>query len=243
MPELLERTSLEFATVSPTIDSEPADYPGSPNLLEVASAPVAESPATLTVAETVDVDFTPSSTEKPTLRDRFFRSRIGRTALAAIAGLGFAAGASVVDAAPAVASETKTYTTTDDVWLHADPGLGDKGDLIKIIPKGTKFTADCYVNDTPIGERNNPAWLHGTDETGATGYFTDYYSDSRWSRDNTLHDQGLAFCGEKTEEEQPSGQPEGEVLVTPIYDREKAVAWAGNTLRISRSIGHHVQTL
>lgn len=152
----------------------------------------------MAVAEVVDVNFTSNPSEKSTLCDRFFRSRLGRTALAAIAGLGFAAGASVVDAAPAEASETKTYTTTDDVWLHSDPGLGDKDDLIKIMPKGTRFTADCYVNDTPIGEKSNPAWLHGTDETGTTGYFTDYYSSSHWDRNNTLHDQGLAFCREET---------------------------------------------
>lgn len=55
--------------------------------------------------------------------------------------------------------------------------------------------ADCYVNDTPIGPRNNPAWLHIT-WGDKTGFMTDYHSSSRWSSGNTLHDQGLPFCGE-----------------------------------------------
>jgi len=123
-----------------------------------------------------------------------------------------------------------TNTDGEGVWLHGDPGFGDQGDLIKVMPEGSHFNADCYVNDAPVGPRNNPAWLHGTDETGVTGYFADFYSSSRWSSGNTLHDQGLPFCGEETAPQQPnvaSERPESVIISVP-YDREAAVAWARN---------------
>ncbi|HEU4913892.1 MAG TPA: amidase domain-containing protein [Candidatus Saccharimonadales bacterium] len=230
MPELLEQTSPECTALPLVTDGELTDHLYAPGLLEETPLPAPESPATLAVAETVGVGFTSNPSERPTLHSRIFR-HVGRIAAVAAAGLGFAFGASTVDAGPAEASSDKVYTTTDNVYLHADPGLGDKGDLIKIMPKGTKFTADCYVNDTPIGKRNNPAWLHGTDETGATGYFTDAYSDSHWDRNNTLHDQGLAFCGEKNNSattnstEQPQNH-EANPQYTGKYDRDRAVSWA-----------------
>lgn len=74
--------------------------------------------------------------------------------------------------------------------------------------EGTQFSADCYVHDTPIGENDNPVWLRGTDEHGNSGYFTDYYSSSRWDWNNTLEDQGLPYCG--TGQPAPESPPEAE---------------------------------
>lgn len=234
MPELLRQTSPEHAILPLVIDGELTDHLDPQEPVEESPILAAENPATLAVAETVDVDFTPSPSEKPTIRDRIFR-HVGRIAAVAAAGLSFAFGSSAVDAGPAEASSDKVYTTTDNVYLHSDPGLGDNGDLVKLMPKGTKFTADCYVNDTPIGEKNNPAWLHGTDETGATGYFTDAYSDSHWDRNNTLHDQGLAFCGEEKapaeNQKTTSGhdlQPAESIPIFTEYDRDAAASWARN---------------
>lgn len=78
------------------------------------------------------------------------------------------------------------------------------------VPEGTHVTADCYVNDTPVGEKNNPAWLRITYD-GNQGFISDYFTSSRWNRNNTLHDQGLAFCGEErtptAAKEQPQEDP------------------------------------
>jgi hypothetical protein len=114
--------------------------------------------------------------------------------------LGIFTASSIAGESTATADD-KVYTVTgtegEGVWLHGDPGLGDAGDLIKRMPDGAQFAADCYVIDTPIGPRDNPVWLHGQDNRGDVGYFTDYYSDSKWSSDNTLKQQGLPLCDER----------------------------------------------
>jgi hypothetical protein len=118
-------------------------------------------------------------------------------------GLSAATGA-VMDTTPAVADSAHVYsvvnTDGEGVWLHSDPGLGDTGDLIRVMPEGTQFDADCYVTDTSVD--GNPVWLHGQDDSGATGYFADRYSSSHWGSSNTLQQQGLPICGQA-----PSAQP------------------------------------
>lgn len=145
-----------------------------------------------------DVGYRPDA--HPTLRERIASSRLGRAALGSLAALGLLSGcATEVETDLVAFGPDHVYTVTgtngDGVWLHGDPGLGDTGDLIKIMPEGTKFTADCYVIDTPIGSSGNPAWLHGRDQQGDAGYFADFYSDSRWDGVNTLEKQGLPVCG------------------------------------------------
>jgi hypothetical protein len=164
--------------------------------------------------------------ETPTLRQRLVASRVGQTIVRGLMCLGVATGGVVVAAAPAQAESSHTYTVEntdgDGVWLHGDPGLGDKGDLITIVPEGTQVTADCYVNDTPVGKKNNPAWLRITYDD-KQGFISDAFTSSRWNRSNTLHDQGLAFCGEdiasQNETEQP---PEDSTDVKACYYNLKA---------------------
>src|SRR5687767_3720544 len=84
----------------------------------------------------------PRNTERGlTLRDRFFRSRLGRVAMGGLAALGLAGGVAAAESSPAYADSGHVYTVTgtggDGVWLHSDPGLGDSGDLIKIMKEGT----------------------------------------------------------------------------------------------------------
>lgn len=126
--------------------------------------------------------------------------RLGKviTALTAMSMLG--GGAAIIGAEPVSAEASHIYTIEntggEGVWLHENPGLHNRHDTIRVMMDNETFIADCYENDTPIGPRNNPVWLHGTDQTGATGYFTDFYSSSRWDANNTLHDQSLPFCSE-----------------------------------------------
>lgn len=153
-------------------------------------------------------------------------NRIGRIGLAGLVAVGIIGGG-IADADQASAQTGHEYTTTDDVWLHGDPGLGDEGDLITVMPAGTRFEADCYVNDSPVGELGNSVWLHGTDQNGNTGFFTDYYSSSSWNLENTLHDQGLPFCGETPP--QPSQPSESSTETVPVFasfDRQVAADWA-----------------
>lgn len=165
------------------------------------------------------------------LRDRFLSSRFGRLALAGLTSIGLLS-VTAPDALSAEANSDRVYTTTEDVWLHSDPGLGDKKDLLKVMPKGTQFTADCYVNDTPVGPKNNPVWLHGKDNSGAAGYFTDFYSDSSWEKGNTLHDQGLPFCDKDsvdtgaTKTVPEKLQPAEEIPTFVNFNRNKAANWA-----------------
>jgi hypothetical protein len=212
MPELLlERPILEEQTVTSLLETESHGVSWAEQDHQIGAVP-----------------------ESLGLRDRFFRSRLGRVAMAGLASLGLTGGIAVAESSPAYADSNHTYTVTgtggEGVWLHGDPGLGDKGDLITVIPEGATVEADCYVNDTPIGN-GNPAWLHVT-WSGRTGFMTDYYSSSRWNRNNTLHDQGLTFCGEKPggsneENEQPEGlQPAESVPIFASYDRDMAVNWA-----------------
>lgn len=153
---------------------------------------------------------------------RLFRTRSIAAGLVA-AGL-LIGGATTAEANTPDHTYSVVNTDGEGAWLHADPGLEDEGDLIKIMPEGTAFDADCYVLDTPIGPNGNEIWLHGTDDTGATGYFTDHYSDSEWSNrtGNTLHSQGLPFC----DEEAQSG--DAWPVQDMYYDRDAAVAWARN---------------
>lgn len=144
-----------------------------------------------------------------------------------------AAGLIVASAAAAEADSPRedhvySIVNTDGAgaWLHGDPGLGDEDDLVRVMPEGMSFDADCYVLDTPIGPNGNEIWLHGTDETGATGYFTDHYSDSEWSNrtGNTLLSQGLPFCDEATTED--SGLSSDEMIYSLPYDPTRATNWA-----------------
>lgn len=154
----------------------------------------------------------PAGQESLPLRDRIMDSRLGRLAVGSMAILGFSVGMSVAEAKPAAADSGHEYTVTgtdgDGVWLHSDPGLGDVNDLITVMPEGTRFDAECFVHDTPIGEYDNPVWLHGTDGRGNRGWFTDAFSSTSWNWSNTLEDQGLPYCG--TEQPAPEPQPEPE---------------------------------
>lgn len=171
--------------------------------------------------------------QQTSFRERMACSRIGRAAIGGITAVSLAVGGTVATAAPSVAESSHTYTVTgtggEGVWLHDDPGAGDEGDLIKIMPEGTQFTADCYVNDTPIGERSNPVWLHGRDASGVEGYFTDYYSSSRWSAEDKSDLPPL--CGEQSESyvEPRKNNLQGHEAsptFTGEYNRERAVSWA-----------------
>lgn len=167
---------------------------------------------------------------RPTLRQRFAASRIGRAVFGGLISAGLISGGVAVAAAPAQAESSHTYTIEntdgDGVWLHGDPGLGDEGDLITVVPEGTRVTADCYVNDTPVGEKNNPAWLRITYD-GKRGFISDTFTSSRWNKDNTLHDQGLTFCGEEAQGGQGSeNEPPADIMTSVSYDRDAAVRWA-----------------
>lgn len=188
MPELIEQLPSEFSALPIVLNDALTDNFASPET----------NLAVLAATESVDVNFTPIGPDRLSLRDWFCRSRLGRLAIGGLAYLGLAAGGVAVEAGPAHADTGYVYTVIgtdgDGAWLHGDPGFGDKGDLVKVMPEGTRFTADCYVIDDPVGPRSNPVWLHGTDGS-STGYFTDYYSSSHWDRNNTLKDQGLPLCG------------------------------------------------
>lgn len=154
---------------------------------------------------------------------------LAKTVVGGLAAIGIIAGATTPTAS---AESDHTYTIRgtngEGVWLHGDPGLGDPGDLIKVIPEGARFIADCYVNDTPVGPKKNPVWLHGQDQGGVTGFITDYYSSSKWSRDNTLSQQGLPICNQAskkppvTQLQNHEANPQN----TGHYNRDRAVSWA-----------------
>lgn len=178
-------------------------------------------------------NITPNTYEadRITFRQRFANSYVGKTAMSSLAAIGIMTGT----VSPAVSAESDhVYTITNaeggGVWLHSDPGLGDSGDLIKIMPDRSQFAADCLVYDTPVGPKRNPVWLHGKDETGAQGFMTDYYSSSKWKRSNTLEDQGLPVCGQQPKQTQ-TAEPqiqnhEANPPFTGQYDRDRAVSWA-----------------
>lgn len=142
----------------------------------------------------------------------YIRSRARQLGAAALAGMLLAPAVNVSgdEMQPANADAVYEYTIErtngEGVWLHQDPGLGDENDLIKTMKDGTKFKAKCYVIDTPIGDRNNPVWLYGTDEEGNRGYFTDFYSSSRWS---SADKSGLPpLCGQESNNNDPHKKPE-----------------------------------
>lgn len=162
--------------------------------------------------------------------ERFFHSGLGRMALSGLATLGLAGGLVASETSSAQADANHVYAVTgtggEGVWLHSDPGLSDKDDLIKVIPEGAIFSADCMVTDTPIGSSNNPIWLYGHDEAGSVGFIADFYSSSHWNNENTLHQQGLPFCGEQAAaQDAPVKRQEGTVTAVG-YDRDAAVRWA-----------------
>lgn len=164
--------------------------------------------------------------QQTSFRERMACSRIGRAAIGGITAVSLAVGGTLATASSSAAESSHTYTVTgtdgEGVWLHGDPGAGDEGDLIKIMPEGTQFTADCYVNDTPIGERSNPVWLHGRDASGTEGYFTDYYSSSRWSAEDKSDLPPL--CGETYQ--QPDTDKPQESITSVAYDGNRAANWA-----------------
>lgn len=162
---------------------------------------------------------------------RLASARLGRAVVVSFASIGLLT--SGVSTASAHEATGVVYTVTgtggDGVWLHSDPGIGDENDLIKVMPEGTQFRADCYVNDSPLGPRNNPVWLHGRDEAGSVGYFSDVYSSSKWDGSTTLEQQGLPICGNNTSANSVNENLqsyEGVPQFTGRYDRENAASWA-----------------
>lgn len=148
-----------------------------------------------------------------------------RTVLIGAAALSLACGITSTASAD-TADHTYSVANTDGagVWLHEDPGLEDSGDLIKIMPEGTTFTADCLVYDTPIGPNGNRIWLHGSDGTDV-GYVTDHYSDSVWSSSNTLERQGLPTCNDLWAPTNPATSS-GEGAETLHFDPQATADWA-----------------
>ncbi|HEX9153492.1 MAG TPA: hypothetical protein VF809_01600, partial [Candidatus Saccharimonadales bacterium] len=171
MLEQLQPTSLELATLPIIVDGEPTDNFDSLDLLEGPEvirgyeAPVT-SPAALAITETVDIDLASSSPEKPSLRESFYRSRLGRLAMGGLTALGLAGGMAVLDAAPAFADSGPVYTVvnpdhdrTRSIYDRNSPSWADStrkapdfsyyGDRLQLI---------CGTNGEAIGSYNNARW-------------------------------------------------------------------------------------
>lgn len=165
MSELLEQTSFELTTRTLVTDGELTDHFGAPNLLEETSMLVTEGPAILATAETVDVDFTTAQPERPSLRNRFFQSKVGRLAMSGLTALGLAGGAVAVEASPAYAANPvytvvnpdndgtrSIYDRNSPHWNDSDrkyPDFSYYGDRLELI---------CGTNGDAVGPYNNKRW-------------------------------------------------------------------------------------
>ncbi|HET7302790.1 MAG TPA: hypothetical protein VFI74_05675 [Candidatus Saccharimonadales bacterium] len=181
----------------PPIIEEPLRHPGPVEMPDI-------DPVGITPPRNLFTELTLANTSEPARST--MRSRMVRSAAGGLVALGLVTGSSAFEAAPAAESShiyNVANTGGDGVWLHRQPGLNNgPGDLILTMPEGATFYADCFAYGTPVGPRSNPVWLHGHDQQGNAGYFTDFYSSSHWGRSNTLQQQGLPICGESGPSEQ-----------------------------------------
>ena len=186
----------------PPIIEEPLRHPGPVEMPDI-------DPVGITPPRNLFTELTLANTSEPARST--MRSRMVRSAAGGLVALGLVTGSSAFEAAPAAESShvyNVANTGGDGVWLHRQPGLNNgPGDLILTMPEGATFYADCFAYGTPVGPRGNPVWLHGHDQQGNVGYFTDFYSSSHWDRNNTLQQQGLPVCGEQEPQQQAQERP------------------------------------
>lgn len=181
MPELLEQTLPEFTTLPIVLNGELTERFDSPDLLEEPPKPETTASPTnetlsdaqlvamsslLATAEAVDIDFTPTLPEKPSLRDRLIRSRLGRLAIGSLTALGLAAGGVAVEASPAGAASNPVYTVTNHdhdgthgIYYRNSPSMSDSIRSLPYYAKyGDRIELICGTNGEAVGQYNNHRW-------------------------------------------------------------------------------------
>ena len=132
-------------------------------------------------------------------RERFFRSRFGKTVVGAGTAALTALGLASFDAAPAQAVTTmvaKVYGTgSDGLILHNSSPTGSREE---VTPEHTRFDVSCWTTGPNVDGYN--AWLIGTSEaTGDSGAASNAYlytnSVAGPNEISALETQGVPECG------------------------------------------------
>jgi hypothetical protein len=138
-------------------------------LLEaVTTLEAAASPASVAASEAVDadIDFIPQNAGKLSLRERFYRSHLGRLAMGGFAALGLAAGGVAIDESPAAANSNPVYTVTNHdndgthgIYYRNSPSMADSVRSLPYYARyGDRIELICGTNGQAVGEHNNHRW-------------------------------------------------------------------------------------
>ncbi len=248
MSELLAQTPTEFATLSVVVDGEPIDNFASPNLLEGTpeseAAPSSEPftyPTVVAMTRMVDVaPITPESLDKPSLRERFYHSRLGRLAISGLTALGLASGGVAIEATPAFADSNPVYTVTNHdhdgtngIYYRNSPNMSDS---IRRLPYyaryGDRIELICGTNGESVGQYNNRRWHLAKDLDNPTAPGQFYIPDHDTNTPNKANQPtpGEKECGSGNSPNlgNQTGNPQQAETVRPFveFNRSAAISWA-----------------